>query len=132
MLKNSPNHKLSKRKGRGAAAHKHGHRAEIMAIIYLWLKGYHIAAFRYRTPMAEIDIVAVKKRTLHIIEVKQRRSLDEAASALGFDQARRLKQAGLWLKQKKSRFGSFDMQIDMILLAPWAMPVHIQRALEGD
>jgi len=37
-----------------------GRRAEWLAALALMLKGYRIAAMRYRTPVGEIDIVARK------------------------------------------------------------------------
>jgi len=127
-----PKVKSHHRRARGAKAYRAGQRAEIFAILWLWLKGYRILGYRTKTPMAEIDIVAVRKKSIHLIEVKLRKTIDQAHYALGYDQAQRLKVAGLWLMEKKPRLAHFDLQIDMLLLAPWAWPVHIQRALEGD
>lgn len=44
--------------------------AEIYAALYLWAKGYRIRAWRYKTKMGEVDIIATKNKTLIAVEVK--------------------------------------------------------------
>lgn len=51
-----------------------GQRAEELACSYLEQRGFHIVARNWRHGKYELDIVADKTGTLHIIEVKCRRT----------------------------------------------------------
>src|SRR5207247_9551979 len=64
------------------AAFRVGLSAESRAAIFLWVKGYRIAARRWKSPVGEIDIVARRGRLLVFVEVKARASLDAAAFSL--------------------------------------------------
>ena len=119
------------RSQKGKSAHRRGHWAEYIALIHLMLKGYYIIGFRLKTPEAEIDIVAVKKKRLALIEVKQRRSLDEAIEATTSTQQKRLWQAGLKLQERHPRLQSLDLNLDLYVLAPKTWPRHIKSAFEG-
>ena len=46
------------RSRRGLAARLSGRRAEVIAALWLMLKGYRILGFRLKTPQAEIDLLA--------------------------------------------------------------------------
>ena len=46
------------------------------------LKGYAIVARRYKTPVGEIDMVALKGKRLAFIEVKRRKTQEDAAWTL--------------------------------------------------
>ena len=51
-----------------------GERGELAAAKFLRRLGYHIVARRHRTPIGEIDLVAVDGRTVVFVEVKTRQS----------------------------------------------------------
>ena len=51
--------------------------AEYFLIFLLILKGYRIIARRFKTPVGEIDIIAVKNKQLKIFEVKYRSGKEE-------------------------------------------------------
>lgn len=51
-----------------------GERGEMAAAKFLRRLGYHVVARRHRTPLGEIDLVAVDGRTVVFVEVKTRRS----------------------------------------------------------
>jgi putative endonuclease len=75
-------------------AYRRGVFAETLAAPLFRLKGYRIIASRYRTPVAEIDPVALKAKRLTFVEVKRRknarrRSLDAARQAAAAYRARR-------------------------------------------
>jgi putative endonuclease len=53
-----------------------GERGELAAAKFLRRLGYHIVARRHRTPLGEIDLVAVDDRTVVFVEVKTRQSHD--------------------------------------------------------
>ena len=115
---------------RGAKAHKRGHLAEYVALIHLMLKGYRILGFRLKMPQGEIDILAQKSTRLHVVEVKQRRSHEEAFETVSTIQQERLWQAGLALQEKKPRLRKLDLVIDLYTLAPGKLPRHQINAFE--
>jgi hypothetical protein len=63
-------------------AYRCGRFAEAIAALLLRAKGHRILARRYKTPVGEIDLVALKGRRLAFVEVKQRRTIDDAGWAL--------------------------------------------------
>ena len=60
-------------------AYRRGILAETLVTILLRLRGHRIVARRYATPVGEIDLVALKGTRLAFIEVKRRRTRDDAA-----------------------------------------------------
>jgi putative endonuclease len=53
-------------------------------------RGYRIAASRYRSPVSEIDLVALKGKRLSVVEVKRRKTREHAAWTLPAKQRRRI------------------------------------------
>ena len=115
---------------RGAKAHKSGHLAEYIALVHLMLKGYRILGFRLKMPQGEIDILAQKGTRLAMVEVKQRRSHEEAIETVSSFQQERLWQAGLALQEKKPRLRKLDLVIDLYTIAPGQWPRHQINAFE--
>lgn len=60
---------------RRRAAERRGRRGEGSAALWLSLKGYRILASRVRTPFGGIDLVALRRGVLVIVEVKARPTL---------------------------------------------------------
>lgn len=56
--------------------------AEIYAAVYLWLKGYRIRAWRYKTKMGEVDILAEKNKSLIAVEVKAHATHESAMTSI--------------------------------------------------
>lgn len=79
---------------RSARNHAGGVHAESLARAALLHDGWTIRATRLRTPAGEVDLAAEKEGVLALIEVKSRRTLCEAASALSTRQRKRLLAAG--------------------------------------
>ena len=64
----------------------------------LRLKGYAVVARRYKTPVGEIDLVALRGKRLAFIEVKRRKTKEDAAWTLPARQRRRIiRAAQYWL-----------------------------------
>ncbi len=59
-----------------------GLNAEILAILYLFFKGYRILNWRFKTSLGEIDILAEKRGALVCVEVKQRADIASALEAV--------------------------------------------------
>ena len=121
---------MANRALRGANAHKSGHLAEYIALVHLMLKGYRILGFRLKMPQGEIDILAQKGKQLHLVEVKQRRSHEEAIETVSSFQQERLWQAGMALQEKKPRLRKLDLVIDLYTIAPGQWPRHQINAFE--
>ena len=59
-----------------------GRKAERYAAMWLRAKGWRILAQRVRTPAGEIDLVAKRGKIVAFVEVKARRTMDEAQHSL--------------------------------------------------
>src|SRR5690349_11386752 len=108
-------------------AYRRGLFAETLAALLLRLKGHRIVAQRYRTPLGEIDLVALKGKRLAFIEVKRRKTKDEAAWMLspGSDAA----------SSEPPNIGwpaiptlGHDIAFDVVLAAPFAWPRYMANA----
>ncbi|PZN94164.1 MAG: YraN family protein [Alphaproteobacteria bacterium] len=103
---------------------KKGRRAESLAAWFLRAKGYRILARRARTPLGEIDLVALKGTTLVFVEVKARATLDSAIFALHPAALRRIEAASRVLAPRYAG-NCTSSRIDAVLVRPWALPVHM-------
>ena len=116
---------------RGAAARKSGRRGEVLAALWLMAKGYRILGFRLRTPQAEIDLLALRGRTLAVVEVKSRADLLAALETVGPDQRKRLRRAGAAIVAQRPALGGASVRLDLMALAPGRLPMHIPDAWKG-
>lgn len=112
-------------------AERRGFRAEALAALLLALKGYRILARRCRTPVGEIDLVAVRRRRLVFVEVKVRGRAEAAAWALTPRQQARIARAAEYWLAHRSAYHGHDIGFDVILLAPWAWPRHLRDAFRA-
>ena len=74
---------------RRVRAYSSGLFAETVTALLLRLKGHRIVARRYKTPVGEIDPVALKGKRLAFIEVKRRKTKEDAAWVLPAKRRRR-------------------------------------------
>lgn len=116
---------------RGAAARKAGRRSEVLAALWLMAKGYRILGFRLRTPQAEIDLLALRGRTLAVVEVKRRADLLTALETVSFDQRDRLRRAGAAIAAQRPALKGASVRLDLMALAPGRLPMHIPDAWKG-
>jgi putative endonuclease len=119
------------RAARGLAARKSGRRGELVAALWLMAKGYRILGFRLRTPQAEIDLLALRGRTLAVVEVKRRADMLAALEAVSFDQRARLRRAGAMLAARRPSLAGASVRLDLMALAPGRLPMHIPDAWKG-
>ena len=88
-------------------------------------------ARRWRSPVGEIDIVARRRTTLVVVEVKARGELDDAAEAILPRQQRRIIAAAeAWLASHPADVNS-DIRFDVVLVAPKSLPRHIMAAFDA-
>ena len=113
---------------RGTRARIEGRRAEWIVALLLMAKGYRILGMRLRTPQGEIDLAAERGGVLAIVEVKRRRTLEEALLAVSPTQRERLRRAGRALIRRGGRNKPAVVRLDLVALAPGRWPRHIADA----
>jgi putative endonuclease len=103
--------------------------AERIAAAWLVLKGYRILGTRVRTPVGEVDLIAVRLRRIAFVEVKRRANLEEAEASVGWRQRQRVRDAAdLWLARNPG-FRTREIGFDIIFLLPRRWPIHIRNGL---
>jgi putative endonuclease len=113
------------------AAFQQGISAESKAAAMLLMKGYHILARRFRSPVGELDIVARRRGTLVFVEVKARASYEEAVEAVTEPQRRRIVAgAEFWLASHPQE-GQGDIRFDVVIVTPGRLPQHIPNAFDA-
>ena len=117
-------------RNRRVRAYRSGIFAESLVALILRLKGNRIIARRYKTPVGEIDLVALKGKRLAFIEVKRRKSFEDAAEALPSRARRRIVRAAQYWLSAHPSYNGHDMRFDVVLTAPWSWPRLIQDAFQ--
>lgn len=90
-----------------------------------------VLARRYRCPHGEIDLIAEGNGVLVFVEVKARRTRDEASFALTPRQKARLEAAALHYAAEAERSDA-AMRFDVILVDGAGRCEHIEDALRFD
>jgi putative endonuclease len=116
------------RRARGLAARVAGRRGEVLAAVVLMLKGYRILGFRLKTPQGEIDLLAHKAGVVAVIEVKRRRTVEEALEAVSAQQLERLRRAGVHIAAHRPALRDCAIRLDLMALAPGRLPRHVPAA----
>ncbi len=71
-----------------------GHEAEKRAAEFLLTRGFKVQELNWKTRYCEIDIVAARGRTIHLVEVKYRKN-DYHGAGLDYITPKKLKQMSL-------------------------------------
>jgi putative endonuclease len=111
-------------------AERGGRRAEMLAALWLQIRGWRILGRRLRTPVGEVDLVARRGRTVAFVEVKARRSVEQAGHALDHFRLRRVAAAAEALAPRFAREGD-DIRIDAIFIVPRRLPHHLVNVWHG-
>lgn len=111
-------------------AERQGRRGEYIAAWWLRLHGWRIVGRRVKTRRGEIDLIARRGKVLAFVEVKMRG--DAAALALAIDdyRLRRVVDAAEALVGRFGK-GAEDIRVDVILVRPWRLPVHLTNVWHG-
>ncbi len=102
--------------------------AEDLACMYLRLKGYRIRAKRFKTPLGEIDIVATKPGLLAIIEVKERKTIDEALQCVSEKSKQRIRRASEYYRTGHPWHENDTIRFDLIAVHMPFLIRHLQNA----
>ncbi len=112
------------------AAEKLGRRGETIAAWFLRLKGWRVVATRVKTPRGEVDLIARRGKTIAFVEVKARANVRDLATAIDAYRLRRVASAAEILLPKYGKECE-NMQIDVIMVAPWRWPNHLPNVWHG-
>lgn len=98
----------------------------VVSLIYM-LCFYRILHYRYKTYLGEIDIIAVRGKTLVFIEVKARKRgiSDEVISE---KQLERIKNGAEIFISKNSKYSGYNMRFDFAFVQPYRWPLIIENA----
>ena len=109
--------------------HHRGLKAEsIVAAVYI-ATGHRILGRRFRTPVGEIDLIALRKNRVAFIEVKRRATTEDAEDAITLTMRRRVRRAAdLWLARNPG-FQAHDVGFDLVFVVPWRFPIIMRDAL---
>jgi putative endonuclease len=108
---------------------RRGRLAETFAAAALMAKGYLILGRNVKTRAGEIDIIAVRGKRIAFVEVKRRRTTDDAEAAVGARQAARIRNAADYWLARRPRYHAHEQGFDLILLVPRRWPRHIPNGL---
>lgn len=109
--------------------HHSGLRAEtIVAAVYL-ATGHRILGRRFKTPVGEIDLIAIRKNRVAFIEVKRRPNVADAEDAITLTMRQRVRRAAdLWLA-RNPQYQTHDVGFDLVFVVPWRFPIIMRDAL---
>jgi putative endonuclease len=108
-------------------AEQRGRVAEWIAAFFLMAKGYRILGHRLRTPFGEVDLAAWKDRTLVIVEVKARKSLDAGIYAVTPMAQQRIARAAEALAGRW-RLTAAPIRFDLVVIGAGMLPRHRRGA----
>jgi putative endonuclease len=120
------------RNARGAKARRDGQGAEVLAALWLMAKGWRILGMRLKTPQGEIDLLARRGDVLAVVEVKRRRTLEEALGAVTAAQRSRLRRAGETFAARRADLRGLAVRLDLLALGSRALPRHVPDAWPYD
>lgn len=100
--------------------------SELVAALWLFIKGYRLRRWRYKTAVGEIDLIASKGKTLVFIEVKHRPTLDQGLEAISAKSRNRIIRASE--QYLATEGGNWDhIRFDVITVAGLRMR-HLDNA----
>lgn len=102
----------------------HGIMAEGAAELFLRAKGFDILKRRYKTPVGEIDIVAVDGEYLVFAEVKGRQSLEDAMYAITPKMRERIHAAAGYFITEHPAHAMRPMRVDVLAVK---LPFNIRH-----
>jgi len=108
-------------------AEREGRNGEGRAALWLQVHGWRVLARRRKTPLGEIDLIARRGTTIAFVEVKWRKSAAELDFAIDEHRLSRVAAAAEAVAHEYASDGE-DIRVDVLLLAPGALPRHIVNA----
>jgi len=97
-------------------AYRYGLLAEFLTMLLLICKGYRMLAWRYKTRLGEVDIIAKRGRHLVFIEVKARKNALYLYDALTSLQQERIYQTALHFIRKHPGYSDCTPRFDLMIV----------------
>ena len=111
-----------------ARSYAAGLAAEFFASVFLILKGYRILAWRCKTPVGEIDLVARRGGTLVFVEVKTRKTMGGALESVTPRMQGRISRAAQYFIARNPGYADMEMRFDLIAVCPPFFCWHLDNA----
>ncbi len=124
--------RASIRRARGAKARRDGRGAEVVAALWLMAKGWRVLAFRLPAAQGEIDLLARRGQVLAVVEVKRRRTLEEALAAVSKRQRAGLRAAAAAVAARRPDLAGLAIRLDLVAFGPRGLPRHLPDAWPHD
>lgn len=102
--------------------------AEIWAACYLIMTGHWIVKWRYKTPFGELDLVAMKKDIIVIVEVKARAHIEDASVALTSRSKQRICKAAEFFLTRYPDYADKTIRFDLIAISGIGRLRHLDNA----
>jgi putative endonuclease len=110
-------------------AETRGRRAEVFAALLLTCKLYRVLGRRVRTPLGELDLIALSpKGVVCFVEVKARVNEWEAAGSIAARQRARITRAAALYLNARPGLRHKGVRFDAILVVPRRLPRHVKDA----
>jgi putative endonuclease len=117
-------------------AERWGRRAETIAALWLWVRGYGILARRHRGPqlgpLGEIDLIARHRGALVAVEIKARDSVEDGIASVSPRQRQRIARALRHYQGQNTSLSVLDLRVDLVVVRPWRIPVVIADVWHPD
>lgn len=104
--------------------HDTGIMAEGAAELFLRAKGFQILQRRYKTPVGEIDLIAIDDQYLVFVEVKARQSVDEAMHSITPKMRERINAAAGHFMAVNPTYAQYPCRVDVMAVK---LPFTIQH-----
>ena len=113
-------------------AERRGRTAELLAALFMMIKGYRPLAWRLKTSRGEIDLIMKSGRRIVFVEVKTRADIDKGlASVTSFKAQRMVDAARLWIGRNARDLGA-DYRFDILVVSAYHWPRHIENAFGAE
>ena len=109
-------------------AYRKGLLAEWLALFWLILKGYRPVAWRYKTPVGEIDLIMQTRSTIVFVEVKARRSTADAFAAISITNQQRVARAAQYYLHAHPEHVNRELRLDAVAVPWYGLPHHMRNA----
>lgn len=119
---------LSKEKTHKQKTYDRGVWAEKYASGYLIAKGYKILENRYKTKYGEIDLIVQKGSVIAFVEVKARKSIDDALESITPKMRGRIENSARYYLSQNEDAIHYELRFDVIAIKSPLSLSHIENA----
>lgn len=109
-------------------AYRRGLLAEWLACALLLVKGYRLLAWRYKTPVGEIDLIMRTRHAVIFVEVKARHNKADALAAITPQNQQRVARAAQYYIQQHPKYAAADQRLDAVAVPWYGWPHHMHHA----